>query len=136
MNTIPNSQIKKILTESKTIAVVGISRNPFKISREIAGFLLERGYNVVGVNPNLDIKIDSIEVYPSLLKIPYKIDIVNVFRKSNDIPEIINDVLFVKPKVLWLQLGIRNDEAVEPVVREGITVIQDTCIKVMYNILM
>lgn len=129
-------EIKKILSEAKTIAVVGISRNPYKTSRDIADFLMRKGYQVVGVNPNFTGEIENINVYSSLTEIPFAIDIVNVFRRSEDIPEIIDDVLKKKPKTLWLQLGIQNDEAVKPVEEAGINVIQNNCIKVMYGLVM
>ena len=129
-------EIGKLLAVSKKIAVVGISKNPYKTSRNIADFLVDAGYEVVGVNPTFkEEAAEGIKVFPSLADIPFEIDIVDVFRRSEDIPELIEDVLAVKPKALWLQLGIRNDEAVKPVVDKGITVIQDKCIKVYYNLL-
>ncbi len=121
-----------ILKDSKTIAVVGLSGNPVLTSRRIADFLLHKGYHVVGVNPTIK-NAGKIEIYPSLRDVPFPIDIVDVFRRSEDIPELIPDVLAVRPKVLWLQLGIYNDEAVRPVTEAGIETIQDTCIYVSYN---
>ncbi len=129
------NHIGKILSEAKTIAVVGISRQPNKTSREIANFLVDKGYNVVGVNPAFgDGNAHGIKVFSKLADIPFKIDIVDVFRRSEDIPEIIDDVLAIRPKVLWLQQGIRNDEAVKPVVDKGIEVIQDKCIAVYHSL--
>ena len=122
----------EILKTYKTIAVVGVSRNPNRTSRMIVDYLLDAGYNVVGVNPGKP-KIDGLDVYASLKDIPFEIDIVDVFRKSEDIPQIIDDVLSVNPKVLWLQLGIRNDEAVSPCVDKGIITIQDKCIKIEHG---
>lgn len=124
--------ICKLLKNSKRIAVIGLSRNPDKISRIIAEFLIDKGYEVYGVNPNFS-EADKIKVFPKLTDIPYDIDIVNVFRKSDDIPEIIPEVLEKNPKSLWLQQGIRNDIAVKPVVEKGILTIQDKCIMVYYN---
>ena len=124
--------ICNILEESKTIAVVGISSNPNRTSRMIADFLIGNGYTVVGVNPGKP-KIEGIEVFANLKDIPFEIDIVDVFRKPEDIPQIIPDVLAVNPKVLWLQLGIRNDEAVEPIVEKGIKTVQDRCIKIEHG---
>ncbi len=121
-----------ILKKSKTIAVVGISSNPTRTSRMIASYLQLAGYNVVGVNPGKP-KIDGIDVYAKLTDIPFKIDIVDVFRKPEDIPQIIPDVLASNPKVLWLQLGIWNDEAVQPCIEKGITTIQDKCIKIEHS---
>jgi len=129
-----NNSLCKILETSKTIAVVGISSNPMRTSRDIADYLVINGYDVVGVNPNKNFTdADGIKVYNSLMEIPHKIDIVNVFRRSEDIPFIIPDVLLIEPKVLWLQLGIRNDKAVKEVIEKGIKTIQDTCIKVAHS---
>jgi uncharacterized protein len=125
--------ICELLKLSKTIAVVGLSDNPTRTSYEIAHFLLKKGYKVVGVNPVVKIS-GEIEVYPNLTSIPFPIDIVNVFRRSETIPDLIDDVLAVNPKTLWLQQGIRNDEAVKPVIEKGIVVLQDKCIAVYYNL--
>ena len=105
------TDICKILNETKKIAVVGLSKNPLKTSRYIADFLIENGYEVVGVNPTASEDIGGIKTYKSIKDIPHEIDIVDVFRRSEDIPEIMDDVLEKNPKVLWLQLGIQNDEA-------------------------
>ncbi len=121
-----------ILKKTKTIAVLGISSNPNRTSRMIASYLQSEGYNVVGVNPGKP-KIDGIEVYARLADIPFEIDMVNVFRRSEDIPQIIPDVLASNPKVLWLQLGIWNDEAVQPCIDKGIVTIQDKCIKIEHS---
>lgn len=125
--------ICELLKNSKRIVVVGLSRNPNKISRIISNFLVKQGYDVCGVNPSFS-EADGIKVYSKLTDIPYEIDIVNVFRKSEDIPEIIPDVISKKPKALWLQQGIKNDEAVKPVIDAGIITIQDMCIMVSYNL--
>jgi hypothetical protein len=124
--------ICEVLRNAKTIAVVGLSDNPNRISRQIAESLVDNGYKVVGVNPNIQ-NAGEIEIYPNLASIPFPIDIVNVFRRSETIGELIPDILKVNPKTLWLQLGIRNDDAVKPVLSKGITTIQDKCIAVYYN---
>ncbi len=122
--------ICKILKENKNVAVVGISRNPNKTSRHIADYLIDDGFNVAGVNPAAPFECNEINVYKSLLDIPFDIEIINVFRRSEDIDELIPDVLKVKPKVLWLQLGIMNDAAIKPAADAGILTIQNQCIKV------
>ncbi|MFA7229432.1 MAG: CoA-binding protein [Melioribacteraceae bacterium] len=125
--------ICKLLSETETIAVVGLSDNPDRTSRQIAEFLLSKGYKVVGVNPLIN-KSGEIMVFPDLTSIPFKIDIVDVFRRSETIPDLIEEVIQKNPKALWLQQGIRNDEAVKPVQSEGIFTIQDKCIAVYYNL--
>ena len=127
------NEISRILSDAKIIAVVGLSDNPFRTSRQIAEFLVDKRFKVVGVNPNIK-KAGEIEVYPNLSSIPFEIDIVDVFRRSETIPDLIEDVLQKNPKVLWLQQGIRNDAAVKPVIEKGIYTIQDKCIAVYYNL--
>jgi hypothetical protein len=124
--------VSEILKESKTIAVFGISNKPGRDSGRIALFLKDKGYNVIGVNP-VQKDFEGIKVYKSLTDIDQIIDIVDVFRRSDSIPDLIPDVLAVKPKVLWLQLGIRNDAAIKPAEDAGIQVIQDKCIAIEYN---
>ncbi|PKL89123.1 MAG: CoA-binding protein [Ignavibacteriae bacterium HGW-Ignavibacteriae-2] len=124
----------EILKDAKTIAVVGLSTNPNKTSRNIARYLVAAGYKVYGVNPACkERELDGIPVFENLKEIPEKIDIVDVFRRSEDIPQIIPDVININPKVLWLQLGIKNDEAVKPISKKGITVVQDECIYIQHN---
>ena len=125
--------ICSILKNAKTIAVVGLSGNPEITSRQIAETLIYKGYEVVGVNPNIS-ESGGITIYPDLASIPFPIDIVDVFRRAETIHEIIPDVLRVKPKALWLQQGIRNDDAVRPVLENNISVIQDKCIAVYWNL--
>ncbi len=127
------NSICEVLGKSTTIAVVGLSNNPNRTSYEIAQFLVNKGFKVVGVNPTIT-NAGSIEVFPNLTSIPFAIDIVDVFRRSETIDEIIEDVLKVKPKCLWLQQGVRNDVAVKPVLDAGIFTIQDKCIAVYYNL--
>ncbi|MCW8850007.1 MAG: CoA-binding protein [Melioribacteraceae bacterium] len=124
----------KILKSTKNIAIVGLSSNRNRISRNIASYLVNAGYNVVGVNPNQSFTdAEGIVVYNSLIDIPFEIDIVNVFRKSEDIPYLVDEILKVKPFCLWLQQGIRNDLAVKPIVDNNILVIQDSCIMVEHS---
>jgi predicted CoA-binding protein len=127
-----NDEICEIIKSAKTIAVFGISRDKYKTSRQIAEFLLSKDFKVVGVNPATPV-IDGIPVYKSLKDIPFKIDIVDVFRRSEFIPDLIPDINEIKPKVLWLQLGIRNDEAISKLKDENIKVIQDACIAIQHN---
>ncbi|MBA4250596.1 MAG: CoA-binding protein [Chlorobiaceae bacterium] len=125
--------VKEILSDTKTIAVIGISDKPNRDSGSIAKFLLDKGYNVVGVHPTLK-DVFGIKVYKSLDEIPHKIDLVNVFLASEKIPEIIPSVEKLSPKYLWLQLGVRNDNAVKLLIEKGVEVIQDKCIAVEYRI--
>ena len=132
MEIVNSIQICDILKETKNIAVYGISSDPDKTSRSIARFLVEQGFNVVGINPALS-EVEGIKVYPKLTDVPIDIDLVDVFRRSEYIGDLIPDVLAKRPKVLWLQLGIRNNEAVKPAIDAGIDIIQDKCIYIEYK---
>ncbi|MEE9431572.1 MAG: CoA-binding protein [Melioribacteraceae bacterium] len=126
--------ICEILETSKTIAIIGLSSNPSKTSRRIADYLVTNGYTVLGVNPNKEFTdAEGIKVFNSLEEITVPIDIIDVFRRSEDIPSIIEEVLKANPKVLWLQLGIRNDEIIKQVIEKGIITIQDKCIKIEHG---
>jgi predicted CoA-binding protein len=125
-------EICELLKSAKHICVVGISDKPGRDSGRIALMLKKEGYHVTGIHATLT-EIGGIKVYPSLMDVPGDIDIVDVFMNSTRIPQIIDDVIAVNPKTLWLQLGIRNDEAVAPVVNSGINVIQDRCIAIEYR---
>jgi len=124
--------ICNLLKTSKHICVVGISDKPGRDSGRIALMLKNEGYLVSGVHPNLK-EMGGIKVYPSLNDVPGDIDIVDVFMNSKRIPEIIDDVLAVKPKALWLQLGIRNEEVAAVAEEAGIFTIQDQCIAIEYR---
>ncbi len=131
MKELNGSEICSLLKEAKTIAVVGISANQARVSRSIAEFL-SKYYRVVGVNPAAP-SIEGIPVYKSLSDIPFEVDIVDVFRRPETIPELIPEVIKIKPKCLWLQEGIRNDEAVSEAFDAGINIVQDKCIYVYFN---
>ncbi len=124
----------EILEDAETIAVVGISSNPDKTSRNIARYLHSVGYNVIGINPNCsEPELESIKIYNKLQDVPGKIDIVDVFRKSDDVDDLIEDILAVKPKTLWLQLGIVNEDAMQAARNAGIKAIQDRCIYIEHK---
>ncbi len=129
-------EIEKILTDSKTIAVVGLSREPEKESHKVASYLKKNGYNIVPVNPFVD-EVICERSYPSLLEIPSEIqreiDVVNIFRRPEDVPPIVEQAIKLrealgKPYVIWMQLGIINNEAAEAAQKAGMTVVMDKCI--------
>ena len=119
--------LRKILVESKTIAMVGASGNPDKPSHGIMKQLLAAGYRVIPVNPK-EAEILGQRSYAALAEIPDPIDIVDVFRRSEDTPGIADDAIAAKARVLWLQLGVTNDEAARRASAGGLTVVMDTCI--------
>ncbi|KCZ71212.1 putative CoA-binding protein [Candidatus Methanoperedens nitroreducens] len=116
----------------KNIAVVGISDNPGRPSHMIASFLEAHGYNIIPVNPNLK-EWRGKKCYPDLLSIPEKVDIVNIFRRSEAVPPIVDEAIAIKARAVWMQEGIVNEEAAEKARRAGLEVVMDKCIKIEYN---
>ena len=112
----------------KNIAVVGVSKNEEKPSHQVPKYLIEHGYNVIPVNPTLS-EVLGRKAYPSIADIQERIDIVDVFRKSEDIPAVVDDILKKKDgiKVLWMQLGIHNEYAERKAKQNGIDVVYNIC---------
>jgi predicted CoA-binding protein len=121
-----DQEIKEILTQNKTVAVIGMSKNPEKEAYRIPEYLKSKGYRVIPVNPSAD-EILGEKAYKKLSEVPGPIDIVDVFRPSEDVPSYVDDVIAKKPKVFWLQLGIENTPAEEKVSASGIKVVYDRC---------
>ncbi|GGF28349.1 hypothetical protein GCM10011399_21940 [Subtercola lobariae] len=120
----------KILRQAKSIAIVGASPNPARSSYFVGTYLLQSSnYRVYFVNPNAD-EILGQKAYPDLASLPEVPDIVDVFRKASDIPAVIDDVLAVGAKTVWVQLGIWNQDAALYGESKGLTVVMDRCIKV------
>jgi uncharacterized protein len=122
-------EIKGILESAGNIAVVGLSDNPEKTSHQVSMAMQARGYRIIPVNPNADTILGE-KCYKSLSDIPERVDIVNVFRRSEHTPQVAEEAVRIGAKTLWLQLGIVNDEAADIAVKGGLTVIMDRCIKV------
>ncbi|WP_403020744.1 CoA-binding protein [Salinibacterium sp. GXW1014] len=119
-----------ILRRAKSIAIVGASPNPARSSYFVGTYLLQSSdYRVYFVNPNAD-EILGQKAYPDLASLPEVPDIVDVFRKASDIPAVIDDVLAVGAKTIWVQLGIYNEEAARYGEEHGLTVVMDRCLKV------
>lgn len=125
-----DAELRSILGDATTIAVVGLSSNPFKDSFEIAEYLQRKGYRIIPVNPN-ETEVLGETAYPSLLDVPedVQIDVVDVFRRAADTPPVAEQAVRVGAKVLWLQDGIVNDEARRIAEEGGLTVIMGVCIR-------
>lgn len=128
-------EIKHILQEANNIAVVGLSDDPSKVSHMVSAAMQKKGYRIIPVNPKAD-SILGETCYASLKEVPDRIDIVNVFRRPEHTPPIAEEAVAVGAKVLWMQLGIANDEAAEIAEAGGLQVIMDRCIKVEDSILL
>jgi predicted CoA-binding protein len=123
-----------ILSEARTIAVVGASSNPSKSSHGVMKMLMGEGYRCIPVNPN-ETEVLGQKAYASLSDIPEKIDIVDVFRRPEHTPEVAQEAVKIGAKTLWLQLGIANDEAAETASKGGLNVVMDACIAVEHRLL-
>jgi len=118
--------IAQVLKESKTIAVVGLSSNPQKPSYEVAQYLQERGYKIIPVNPNLTEALGE-KAYPDVLSIPETVDVVDIFRPPEAVPEIVEQAIAKKAKVVWMQPGAENLAAAERAMQAGLQVIVGVC---------
>jgi predicted CoA-binding protein len=122
-------EISKLIKEYKTIAVVGLSPKENRPSNQVARYLIEAGYKIIPVNPGQS-EILGKTCYPDLKSIPEHIDIVDIFRRAEDIPPIVVDAISINAKVIWMQQGIINEEAAALARKAGLTVIMDRCLKV------
>ena len=130
------NEIKEILTRYRTVAVVGLSREPGKDSYRVSAYLKKHGFRIIPVNPYAD-EVLGEKSYKSLLEIPREIqktvEVVDVFRPAKDVPPIVEQAIklkkmFGKPCVVWMQLGIVNEQAAEAAGKAGLTVIMNKCI--------
>lgn len=128
-------QIKEILQNAGNIAVVGLSDKTDRTSYMVAQAMQSNGYRVIPVNPTVTGEILGEKVYASLSDIPELVDIVNVFRRSEQTPPVAEEAVKIGARVLWLQQGIVSEEAYEIASQGGLTVIMDRCIKVEDSIL-
>jgi uncharacterized protein len=127
-----DEELKEILSKNKTVAVIGMSKNPEKDAYRIPEYLKNKGYRIIPVNPTAD-EILGEKAYKKVSEIPDQVDIVDVFRPSEDVPNYVEDVINKKPKVFWLQLGIENTPAEEKVASAGIEVVFNKCIMVEHK---
>src|SRR5438309_372269 len=124
--------ILKILRESKTIAVVGLSSNPMRPSFGVTEYMQGVGYRIIPVNPN-ETEVLGEKSYARLEDVPEKIDIVNVFRRAEEVPPVVESAIRIGARVVWMQSGIANEEAAEKARAAGVTVIEDACILVEHR---
>ena len=120
------------ILEYKNIAVVGISDNPERPSHFVARFLENQGYNIIPVNPNLHVW-EGKKCYPDLRSVPVKVDVVDIFRRSEAVPPIVDEAIAINAKVVLMQEGIINEEAAAKARNEGIEVVMDRCMKTEYK---
>jgi predicted CoA-binding protein len=135
MHTNPSdAELKELMSKASTIAVVGASSNPERPSNGIMRKLLSVGYHVFPVNPN-ETEVLGERAYASLSDIPVPVDIVDVFRRPEYTPSIADEAVKIGAKALWLQSGIRNEDAAARAKAGGLTVVMDACLGTMHAIL-
>ncbi|MGF7184838.1 hypothetical protein GGQ84_000923 [Desulfitispora alkaliphila] len=124
----------EIFKKIKTIAVVGLSDKPERPSYQVARYMQEKGFNIIPVNPRVDVVLGK-KAYPDLAQIPdnVQVDMVNVFRKSEDVPPIAEEAVARKAKVLWMQEGVVSQEAAQIAEQAGLQVVMDKCVKKEYR---
>jgi len=121
--------LRRILGETRTIAVVGLSQNWHRPSNFAAKYMQDHGYTVIPVNPAYD-EVLGVPCYPSLADIPVEVDMVDCFRRSEDIPPLAEQAIAIGARVLWLQLGVVNVEAAARARAAGLDVVMDRCVKI------
>lgn len=123
-----DQMMKEILRSAKTVATVGLSSNPEKDSYSVAQYLKTQGYRVIPVNPTAT-EILGETSYPDLESVPEKIDVVQVFRKPEDVPPVAESAVKVGAKAVWMQEGIINEEAAQKARAAGLQVVMDACMR-------
>jgi hypothetical protein len=126
--SLPQSDpITELLKNSKTIAVVGLSDNPMRPSHGVSAYMQSHGYRIIPVNPNIKTSLGE-KAYASLLDVPEKIDIVNVFRRSEFVEEAVDQAIQLKVPAIWMQEDVINEKAAHKARQAGILVVMDRCI--------
>jgi len=121
--------LRRILTDYKRVAVVGLSQNPSRASNVVARYLLDHGFEVIPVNPKYD-EVLGQTCYPDLTSIPTPVDIVDLFQRAERVPPFVDDAIAIGAKVVWMQLDIVHEEAARKARSAGLEVIMDRCIKI------
>ena len=127
MATITTDPISDLLRKSKTIAVVGLSDSPFRASHGVSAYMQSQGYKIVPVNPTIESALGE-DAVKTLLDVKEKIDIVDIFRRSEFVPEVVDQAIQLKVPVIWMQEGVVHEAAAEKARQAGIAVIMDKCI--------
>lgn len=123
----PTDAIAELLRSVRKIAVVGLSASPLRPSHGVAAYMQGQGYRIIPVNPEITNALGE-KAYASLLDVPEKIDIVNVFRRSEHVPPIVDQAIQLKVAAVWMQEGVIHEQAAEKARRAGILVVMDRCI--------
>jgi len=127
-------QVQRILTTSKTIAVVGLSDKPDRPSYDVASYLKEHGYRIIPVNPTIKEALGE-KAYASLKDVPGRIDVVQIFRRPEEVPAIVDDAISIGAKVVWMQPGAENEEAAAKAEAAGLKAVVGACMRTVHRTL-
>jgi predicted CoA-binding protein len=128
---VTDEDLRQLLLDAKVIAVVGLSANPDRPSNQVAWYLYHQGYRLFGVNPRCPVsEVVGVPMLPSLDQVPEPIDIVDVFRRPEHTPDVARAAVAAGARALWLQMGIRSDEARAIAEGAGLAYVEDRCLKV------
>ncbi len=127
MPAIETDAIAELLKQARNIAVVGLSNSPLRPSHGVAAYLQSQGYRIIPVNPNIDSALGE-PAYASLLEVPEKIDLVDIFRRPEFVPQVVDQAIQMRVPAIWMQEGVIHEQAAEKARRAGIFVVMDHCI--------
>jgi predicted CoA-binding protein len=119
--------VTELLQRAKTIAVVGLSDDPIRVSHGVSAYMQGQGYRIIPVNPQIESSLGE-KAYASLLDVPEKIDIVNIFRRPEFVEEVVDQAIQLKVPAIWMQEDVTHEKAAEKARRAGIFVVMDRCI--------
>ena len=126
--------VQQILLTTKTIAVVGLSDKPDRPSHEIASYMQSHGYRVIPVNPTITEALGE-KAYPNLRDLPERVDVVQIFRRPEEVPAIVDDAIAIGAKVVWMQPGAENDEAAATAEAAGLKAVVGACMRAVHRAL-
>ena len=134
LHELPDTELRALLARTRTIAVVGLSPSLHRTSHGVASYMRAHGFRIIPVNPNAQ-EVFGEKAYPTLTEAARhaQIELVNVFRRSEDVPPVMQEAIAIGAPAVWLQLGIRNDEAAAQARAAGLVVVQDRCIMVEHR---
>ncbi len=127
-----DATLRRILTEARVIAVVGLSADPARPSHQVASYLQRQGYRIIPVNPTIP-EVLGEPSYPDLLSVPEPVDVVDIFRPARYVPEIVEQAIAKGAKVIWMQLGVIHFEAAQRAREAGLLVVMDRCMKIEHQ---
>jgi predicted CoA-binding protein len=132
---VTDQEIRDLLSRARTIAIVGLSDNPQRPSHGVAGYLQREGYQIIPVNPNLRGPVHGVEPVASLRELRQPVDIVQIFRRPEYVPAVVEDAIAIGAGAIWMQLGIVHEEAAARAAAAGLAVVMDSCMAVVHRML-